>query len=323
MITGALNWKRSDQTLERSQVFPVQLITPKGEIVHIPFFQDWGEVGVASIVWDSVKPAIWYCATGENIYHFNLETGKRREIPIPVLAGVHEMAFIEHKLWVSNTLYDEVICYNPAKDEIEDRLQLSKLWHPNNSTSEVDAVETGMELKSNKYHCNQIFKDFEDRLCCLVHHTSGEQLLKKYANKVIKLQGSGGILYLDGGKPLNLGLHAPHSVRMVGDCYWVMDSGTNNLRVYDSTWQLKETAPTGGWGRGAAIAEDQKLAYIGISSTRKRYLGLFKGEGNENAVLQFNVDSLECIRKWTIPHVEQINNVYLIHRDIAQALLAL
>lgn len=321
IVTGAMNWKRPDRTLKRSQIFPIHIITPEEKVIKIPFFQSWGKLGIGSIVWDPAEPLIWYLSTGENVYSLNLETLERNEIHIGKLAGVHELSILKNKLWVTNTQFDEVICYNYDKGLIEKRIRLSSVH--NNFVSKGEKISTSNTNVVKKFHCNQVFIDYEGRYCCLIHHASGTQIIRKIVNQIIKRQGNGGILYLDNGISIDLGLSAPHNVRLIGDQYWVLNSGTKNLHIYNRRWQLEQTVTTKGWGRGTDVTWDQRLAYIGISATRKRYIGINNNDWNKNSVLEFKVDPPSLIQRWNIPQVEQVNSVILIPENVAQILLAL
>lgn len=322
MVAGALNWKKADRTLTRSQVYPLQVITPDGGVVSLSFFQDWGELGIGAIVWDPAFPLDWYINTGEEIYSFNLESQQKERLPIPHLAGVHDLSLIDGRLWAANTRCDEVVSRGLDEDRVQERMSLGLLNHPDGTGSRGKNNSAAIELE-DKYHCNQIFKDLDGRLCGLVHHTSGKTLIQKVSNHIIKQQGDGGILYLDGSEPRNLGLHAPHSVRLVSGQYWVLDSGKNALRIYNRQWDLVDSVTTGGWGRGAAVSDDEQLAYIGISATRKRYIGIFKSDWDENTVLEFNVKPPRLKRRWVIPHVDNINNICIIPENIFNILLTL
>lgn len=304
-----MNMKHADRTLDRSQIFPLQLISPEGNLIKIDFFQDWGELGIGSITWNQKNLSSWYISTGEKVYHLDIITWKKEDLLLDSISGIHEISLFENLLFITNTHFDEIICY----DIDNNKIKYSKSLVP-----AADKIAGGY---NNIYHCNLVFKDYENRLCCLVHHASGRQFTKKIADKIIKLQGDGGILFLDGGLPLNLGLRAPHSVRLISNNYWIFDSGRHNLCIYDREWLLKKVLPICGWGRGAVMTQYQHLYYAGISATRKRYCSFWKKENNENYVQEINVDPLELSRKWKINNVEQINDVNLISEEVAKLLI--
>lgn len=162
----------------------------------------------------------------------------------------------------------------------------------------------------------------DGELYTLVHHTSGRQLIT-LANKLIKRQGGGGVIGLQSGRRIQLGLKAPHSVRIVGDKYWVCDSGRRTISIYNNEWELQNRLPSNGWGRGADVSNETGFFYLGISATRKRYRDRERSSA-VNMVQVFRINDGTPVGEIVVPRgVEQINNVYIIPRRLADVLLHL
>jgi hypothetical protein len=144
------------------------------------------------------------------------------------------------------------------------------------------------------------------------------------AARVIKSQGDGGVLDLERHRARRLGLSAPHSVRVVGDTYWVLDSGKATVGVFDRDWQSSGSFATSGWGRGAAVADDATTVYIGMSPIRRRYLPFASGRAlTVPAVEAFDSATRSSLGVLELQHIEQVNNVYLVDRATADGLLGL
>lgn len=88
--------------------------------------------------------------------------------------------------------------------------------------------------------------------------------------------------------------------------------------------EILKSIDTKGFGRGGDLDNELGYYYAGVSETRKRYLGLFPGgEAVPNMVQIVSIKDYKIIKSIKIPYVEQLNNVYCISKDVADALLAL
>ncbi len=321
MVVGSLNAKEEDRILYRNKIVPLQIINEDGEIKPLIYFNTWGELGVSSIDWYPEKPFTWYITTGNDVKIVDLKNRSVKKLKISRLKDVHEITIINNILWISNAYYDEVVGFDLKKNRLLKRIQLK--------TFQFDSKEIEEEIEENqkfqvfdKFHCNQIFEGYEGNLYVLVHHVTGKQLIKKIAQKLIKSQGNGGVINFENKSYIRLALKAPHSVRKIANNYWVLDSGHSKLNIYNKEWKLKESINTSGWGRGADLSGVQELFYVGISATRKRYLGLIPG-GNmvPNMVQVFSVKKKYPIGEFIISNVEQINNIYVISKEVAEEAL--
>jgi hypothetical protein len=315
LTTGALNAKEADRSLTRNEVKSVQI--HQGSVSQeVPFFNTWGELGVSSFAFHPDKEHFVYGTIGSDFFEVDLNSKKVIYFELENLIDVHEITLIDRDIWLSNTGRDEVVCFNL------DEKVVSKRFFLNQFRSDLKRNQDKGSLKQDKFHCNQIFKGGDGDLYCLVHHTTGIQLMKKVASKLLKTQGNGGVINLTSNKVHALNLKAPHSVRIVNDEYWVFSSGHSTINIYDFSWNKKKVMETSGWGRGAAVSKDNQFFFAGISETRKRYTNIF-GKTTPNKIEIFDTKTYKSIDEVILKDIEQVNNVYLIDKiryDLLQQL---
>lgn len=320
LVIGSLNANPADRVLTREQIKTIQLIDGSGVVTPIPFFNDWGELGMSSMASHPEHPYIIFFASSNAIFRFDLKSGEYKNLEIPNLTDIHEISIIGNELWISNTKHDEIVGFDIAANVISKRINLSDF---KSSAPEEGEDADDVEVV-DKFHCNLVFEGYDKDKYILVHHTSGRQLMKRIAQKFIKSQGNGGVVNIHNHKRYPLNFKAPHSVRKVNGNYWVFDSGHFELKVFDQNWKFVKSIDTKGFGRGADMDVELGVYYGGVSETRKRYLGLFPGgEAVPNMVQIISIQDYKIIKTIQIPHVEQLNNVYCIKGEIAEALLAL
>ena len=237
LVIGSLNANPDDRDLDRDSIVTVQMLDSDGVLHPVPFFNQWGDLGVSSIAWRDSNPMLWYCTTGIGLHILDLESGELREIDIPKTRGIHEIAFVGDVLWISNTYYDEIIAFDPATEQVLERMHLSPYRTEPENVEEASVDATDVQ-RVNKFHCNQVFETYEGELYALVHHVTGEQLIRRIAQKLLKSQGNGGVLNIRTGERHRLSLKAPHSVRKINNQYWIFDSGHMQINVYDRSWKL-------------------------------------------------------------------------------------
>ncbi len=313
LVVGSQNANEADRFLERSQIKSVQLLKGNNQFEAIKFFNQIGELGISSICWTKEEPLIWYYTTGNELFELDLIDGIVQSIHIPRVKGIHEIKVINGLLWISNTFFDEVIAYGIKERKVIKRVRLQSSSENVKAISEADVDPKNLD-RQNKFHCNQVFEDYEGNLVALVHHVNGEQIINRVAQRLIKNQGNGGVLFIEGGKTKRLRLKAPHSVRLVNNQYWIFDSGHAQLNVYSRSWDLIKEISMAGWGRGGDYSNYREEYIAGVSAKRKRYLA-FNEENKEANMLQ--AFDLNFQLKWEceVPNVEQINNVYVISKE--------
>ena len=168
-------------------------------------------------------------------------------------------------------------------------------------------------------------RTLDGKLVVLVHHVDGKQIVKYVAQRLVKLQGNGGVIDLRDGRPTPLSLSGPHSIELVGaDEQWICDSRAGVLRVYDREWHERAQIPVRGLGRGVTVSPGSGLVYVGISAIRKRYLQVIpSSQHSENMIQAFDPQRHALAGETQIPNLETINNVYCVRRDLADRLVAL
>ncbi len=241
---------------------------------------------------------------------------------IPELKDVHEISLIDEVLWLANTGYDEAVAFDITRKEVVDRVSLASFRKFSNVT--LESLKAGVDGREiDRFHCNQVFRGLDGRLYVLVHHVSGKQLLTRLANKFIKRQGNGGVIDIETGRKIALSLKGPHSVRCVGNEYWICDSGSRTVNVYDANWALIAKFDSIGWGRGADYSVMDNVCYVGSSAHRKRYRN--RAYYNDKNVVQvFRISDKALKGELLIPDgIEQINNIYLIPRTLGEAMMRL
>lgn len=310
LVVGSLNANVADRNIKREEVKTVQVLKD-GQFEEIPFFTSLGELGVSSICYDDKSPHIWYYTTGNDLIRLDIENQASTEFKISQLKGVHEISFINEDIWLSNTYFDEIIQYSLKNKAVEKRI---KLEQTSTIIKELDEehVDAQNLKRQNKFHCNQIFMDYEGKFRALVHHVNGEQIINRVAQKLIKSQGNGGVLDIESGESKRLKLKAPHSVRLVNGQYWIFDSGHAQLNIYNKSWDLIKEVSMAGWGRGGDYSEDTQLFYAGVSAKRNRYLAFNEENRGQNMIQAIDLDG-KIVDEIEVPNVEQINNVYKIN----------
>ena len=113
----------------------------------------------------------------------------------------------------------------------------------------TESAPTAAGETVDKFHANQIVRGLDGRLYVLVHHVDGKQIVKYVAQRLVKMQGNGGVIELETGRPVPLSLSGPHSIEVVGpDEQWICDSRAGVLRVYDRDWREQCADPVRGLG---------------------------------------------------------------------------
>lgn len=310
LVIGSLNANEADRNIGREDVKTVQAFL-NGNFEEISFFSSHGELGVSSICFDKSSPNIWYYTTGNDLVRLDLESKTIENLSIPQLKGVHEISFIDGDIWLSNTYFDEIIQYSIQKKSVKKRIKLQQASEIIKELAEEEVDANNMK-RQNKFHCNQVFTDYEGGLKALVHHVNGEQIINRVAQKLIKSQGNGGVLDVISGETKRLKLKAPHSVRLVNNQYWIFDSGHAQLNIYDRSWELIKEIGMAGWGRGGDLSQESSLYYAGVSAKRNRYLAFNEENRGENMIQAINLQG-EIVDEVVVPNVEQINNIYKIN----------
>lgn len=321
LVVGSQNVKEEDRFLVRSDIRPVQLLRD-GQFHPIPYFDEIGEFGVCAITWDPNKPYVLYYSTGDNFVRLDLKDRIPNEIEIEGLGGVHEVDYIDGLIYIANTRFDEIIVFNPLNDRVSKRITLADL-----TIKEFELRRKATEGKVvDKYHCNQIFKGFDENIYFLAHHVTGRQFFQKIAGALLKNQGSGGVFNLNDSIAHNLSLKAPHSVTKVkGMEYWVFNSAYSTIQIHNKSWKQIDELEMSGFGRGACLSPNNSLLFAGVSPPRKRYIEFFKNQKRtfSTKVDVFSTDEKNCIETINISNMEQVSNLYLLSEDQVEHLLML
>lgn len=315
LVLGSQNSKEADQKLDRSEIRPVQLLTREGKLLPINFFNNWGEAGVSSIQWDLKRfPSNLFVSINDEIRKLNVENKNFDRLNLGTVGDIHDIHFLDDGyLWISNTEYDEAIAYNPETDEVVRRESLDPFRKKiNQSTCEEEFAKV-----KDRFHCNQVFRDFNDDLCVLIHSISGWQYYRVLLEKLVKKQGDGGVINLIKNDIIPLKLQSPHTVRKIDQHYWIQDSGDLSTKIYDKNWSHVDTIKTGGFGRGVDFSEADDIAYVGLSATRKRYLKVIPAsEYHSNRILTVNISGRTRVNELPIPNIEQLDNVYILNKQV-------
>jgi hypothetical protein len=309
LVVGSRNLNPADQTMDTGEVRSMQIIDAKLRISPIPFFDNWADF--SSIAQHPDDPFRLYLANPSEIFEFDLRGQRYELLDIPGLDDIHEVAILNGGLWISNTADDEIVLFDTGSRHVAERIDLRAITRKAGANNQI----------ADTFHVNQVFEAYNGDLCALVHHHSGHQEVSLVAEKVIKRQGDGGVINVTRRTTHNLGLKAPHSVRLVDSSYWVYDSGRFEIKIFNKQWNLTRTLATRGFGRGADSVAGQDIFYAGISATRKRYLGLIpRGEAVPNMVQVFDTKTFAELGTIHVPNIEQVNNVYCLRAEIAEAL---
>jgi len=320
LVFGALNVNKEDRELSIKTLKPVQIIIDD-EIKPVLFFKSWEVVTISAMAYHPNDSMVIYITKGKGLLKIDLHKGSSQFFDISNLKDVHEITVIDNILWIANTRYNEAVAFDILLEKVINRVNLFSLnafreYKDKQEDSDIDVVD--------KFHLNQIFKGIDGELYGLVHHVYGKQLIKHLKYKKIKLHGNGGVINLSNGQLIPLNLKSPHTVRVIQNNYWLFDSGNFTINIYSSDWVLKEIIKTNGYGRGADLSNEVALFYAGISKIRKRYLRFIKFPVvGKNMVQIFSVKKRKPLGEIELDSIEQINNVYLVNREVGSALLKL
>ena len=313
LVLGSQNAKTVDQELPRNQIYPVQLLRENGALEPISFFNEWGEVGVSSIAWHPDFKDELFVSINTEIRRLNSKTKEFKVLDIPHLADIHDIEVLGDTLWISNTEFDEAIAYDVHSDKVEQRISLDEY----RTKAEL---EEGEEAK-DRFHCNQVFRNYEDKLSVLIHNVNGWQFFRVVLEMIVRRQGDGGVIDLENKVVKNLKLQSPHSVRKIAGNYWIQDSGDKTTKVFDKNWKPVATIDNGGFGRGVAFSEEHDLAFVGLSATRKRYLRIIpSAEKLKNRVLSVSISTLKPQKAIELQHIEQVDNLYVYEGQLKETL---
>jgi hypothetical protein len=313
LVLGSQNSKPEDQKITREEVRPVQLLKKDGNLLPVHFFNNWGEVGVSSIVWDNRWPNELFVSINEEIRRLNIKTREFETLELGTIGDLHDIHFLnDGLLWISNTEYDEVIVYDAEKGDVVRRISLDEYrW----KLDRIDQDE--IEKVKDRFHCNQVFEDYNGNKCVLIHSIHGWLLYRVLFEMLVKKQGEGGVINLETGEVHQLKLQSPHSVRKINGEYWIQDSSDLSTKIFDESWKHIDTIKTGGFGRGVDFSEVEDIAYIGLSATRKRYLKIIpSSEYHSNRILVTTIEEREKLEEIPIPNIEQLDNVYILNERI-------
>jgi hypothetical protein len=311
VVVGALATKPADRSLERHQISPVQVFTADG--IEPVRALDCGEFGMSSLV---IRPeaGVVYGSSGNDFFRLDLADGKVTDLAIADLVDSHEVTEIDGTLWIANTGRDEAVGFDLATETVVRRVPV----RPAGRRDAAGAGET-----ADKFHANQIVRALDGKLYTLVHHVDGKQIVKYVAQRLVKMQGNGGMIELETGRPVALSLSGPHSLEVVGpEEQWICDSRAGVLRVYDRNWLEQAQIACAGWGRGVSVSPWSRLVYVGISAIRKRYLQVIpSSQHSENMVQVFDPAARKLAGETRVSNLETINNVYVVSRETAEALV--
>lgn len=314
LILGSQNAKKEDQKLSRNQIKPVQLLAPGKDPKPVSFFNDWGKVGVSSIAWDPESfDGTLYVSVNDEIRRLNSRSGNWEVLAMDKVGDIHDINLEGDILWISNTEYDEAIAYNTAENKITERISL----HPYREELEEARDDEDYEKIKDRFHCNQVFLNYEGERCVLIHSISGWQFYRVLFEMMVKKQGDGGVINLDTGAIHPLKLQSPHSVRLINNEYWIQDSGDLSVKIFDRDWNAVKEIKAGGFGRGVDFSEEDDRVYIGLSATRKRYLKIIPtSDYLSNRLLITTVKSLKKLDEIPVPNIEQMDNVYILNQKM-------
>ncbi|SMO97043.1 DUF4915 domain-containing protein [Gracilimonas mengyeensis] len=315
LILGSQNAKEEDQKLKRSQVKPVQIMYKDENIEPVSFFDDWGEVGVSSIAWPQKFKDELFVSVNDEIRRLNVKSKSWKTLDLGTVGDIHDIHFLDDLLWISNTEYDEAIGYDAEKAEVVKRLSLDEF------RTEKEWAQGGEEFEKikDRFHCNQVFKNYAGETCVLIHTINGWLFYRMLFEMLVKQQGEGGVINLDTKEVIPLKLQSPHSVRKINGNYWIQDSSDLSVKIYDKEWNLIDSIKTGGFGRGADFSEEANRAYIGLSATRKRYLKIIPtSEYHSNRVMVTDIKKRKKIKEVPVPNIEQMDNVYILNEQMLE-----
>jgi len=310
LILGSQNNNPADQNLDRDEIRPVQILHRDAHSEPVNFFNNWGKVGVSSIAWKKHNRNQLIVSINDELRKLDTKTGKFTKLDIPRIYDLHDIHYLGDSLWISNTEFDEVIEYNTKQENIIRRISLDKF------RTQKELQKASEEKVRDRFHCNQVFRNYEGNLCVLIHHVSGWQYYRILLEKLVKNQGDGGVINLDKETVVPLKLQSPHSLRMIDGDYWIQDSGDFSTKIYNSNWELITEIENGGFGRGVDFSLKKNRVYIGLSATRKRYLKVIPSGGYHlNRILVVDPESKIKMDEIPVYHIEQLDNVYILDEN--------
>ncbi|MFN3939871.1 MAG: hypothetical protein ACK4IY_04750, partial [Chitinophagales bacterium] len=98
VVIGSLNANPADRVLSRQQIKTIQYINADGKVLPVPFFNDWGELGMSSIAYHPDNRFVLYIASSSEVFEFDLMAGKYVNLAIPNLTDIHEISMIGNGL---------------------------------------------------------------------------------------------------------------------------------------------------------------------------------------------------------------------------------
>ena len=331
LILGSLHAFAQDRRLDRSEVRSMQVVLD-GELRHISPFDAWGEWGVVSFAWDPERPGTAYVATGDELLKVDLPERCVEDLGVRDLQDVHELTLTGQMLWIANTGRDEVVAFDVDRERVAGRVALSaygstpKVVHrPVEDEVPDRRLATDVREESERFHCNQVLKGFDGHHYALVHYALGDsRLIRRAAQRLMGRQGNGGVVDLDDGRVVPLGLMGPHTLRKVDGCYRVCDSGRSTINVYDADWNPRGKILSKGWVRGADVSERLGIYYVGVSQFRRRYMALNPtARQTPNMVQAISLETGKPVGELVLSGVERVTNVYVVPREVAACLLEL
>jgi hypothetical protein len=266
-----------------------------------------------------------YGSSGNDLFRLDLADGTITDLGVG-LKDSHEITEIDATLWIANTGRDEAIAFDLATEKVTRRVPVRSARGTAAASPPAAAPDDGSGDHSetvDRFHANQIVRGLDGTLYVLVHHVDGKQIVKYVAQRLVKMQGNGGVIELETGRPVPLALSGPHSIHAVSaDEQWICDSRAGVLRVYDRDWREHAQIPCAGWGRGVSVSDATGRVYVGISSIRKRYLQVIPtSQHSQNMLQAFDIAGRTLVGETAVPHIETTNNVYVVSRVTAERLL--
>src|SRR5207244_847381 len=99
---------------------------------------------------------------------------------------------VDGTLWIANTGRDEAVAFDLATEKVVDRMPVRSVR--GSEAAEPRAPGAGETV--DRFHANQITRALDGKLYVLVHHVDGKQLVKYVAQRLVKMQGNGGVIEL-------------------------------------------------------------------------------------------------------------------------------
>jgi len=167
-----------------------------------------------------------YGSSGNDFFRLDLASGTITDLGL-TLKDSHEVTEIDGTLWIANTGRDEAVAFDLTTQTVTRRLPVrsNRGADPAPAPAPSTAASDDGGETVDKFHANQIVRALDGRLYVLVHHVDGKQIVKYVAQRLVKMQGNGGVIELDTGRPVPLSLSGPHSIAAVGAGeQWICDS---------------------------------------------------------------------------------------------------